>query len=126
MTGPGVQGAGSGDDPVDVVELCRQLIRIDTSNHGDGSGPGERQAAELVAEILSGAGLEPELVEPAPRRTSVVARLPGADPTRPALLLHGHLDVVPAQGHLWTSDPFGGELRDGCLWGRGSRRSSPT
>ena len=107
-------------DYSDAVELCRRLVRIDTSNHGDGSGPGEREAAELVAEVLSDAGLEPELVEPTPRRTSVIARLPGADPARPALLLHGHLDVVPAPQQLWTADPFGGEIRDGFLWGRGA------
>ena len=104
----------------DAVQLCRQLIRFDTSNYGDGSGPGERQAAEFVAGVLADAGLEPELIEPAPRRTSVVARLEGTDRSRPALLLHGHLDVVPAPRHQWSVDPFAGEVADGCLWGRGA------
>ena len=108
------------DDYADAVELCSQLIRLDTSNYGDGSGPGERAAAELVAGLLSDAGLVTELIEPAPRRTSVVARLPGVDRSRPALLLHGHLDVVPAPADQWSVDPFGGEVRDGCLWGRGA------
>ncbi|BDZ43697.1 peptidase M20 [Paraoerskovia sediminicola] len=65
-------------------------------------------------------GLDPELFESAPGRASVVVRLPGQDPTRPALVLHGHLDVVPAQAEDWTVDPFAGEERDGMLWGRGA------
>lgn len=104
----------------DAVDLCQQLIRFDTSNYGDGTGPGERAAAEFVAAVLSDAGLETELVEPASRRSSVVARIAGTDRTRPALLLHGHLDVVPAPRDLWTVDPFAGEVQDGYLWGRGA------
>ena len=79
----------------EVVGICRDLIRIDTSNPGDHSGPGERKAAEYVAAKLSEAGLEPTVLESHPKRTSVVARLEGQDQTRPALLVHGHLDVVP-------------------------------
>jgi acetylornithine deacetylase/succinyl-diaminopimelate desuccinylase-like protein len=105
----------------DVVELCRDLIRIDTSNFGDGSGPGERKAAEYVAEKLADVGIEPELYEPEPGRTSVVARIDGADPSRDdALLIHGHLDVVPADAADWTHDPFAGDVADGCVWGRGA------
>jgi acetylornithine deacetylase/succinyl-diaminopimelate desuccinylase-like protein len=105
----------------EVVELCRELIRIDTTNDGSGrSVPGERQAAELVAGWLAEVGLEPELFESAPGRTSVVARMEGADPSRDALLVHGHLDVVPAEPKEWTYDPFAGEIADGCLWGRGA------
>ncbi len=107
-------------DDDDVVELCRTLIRFDTSNFGDGSGPGERAAAEFVAGYLSDAGLDPEIVEPAPRRSTVVARVAGTDPSRPALLLHGHLDVVPAPREQWSVDPFAGDVRDGFLWGRGA------
>src|SRR5690606_15820089 len=102
----------------EVVDLCRDLIRIDTSNYGDDSGPGERVAAEYVMARLTEVGLEPELIESAPRRASVVVRLPGADPTRPALVVHGHLDVVPAQAADWQVDPFSGEEIDGVLWGR--------
>jgi acetylornithine deacetylase/succinyl-diaminopimelate desuccinylase-like protein len=105
----------------DVVDLCRDLIRIDTSNFGDSSGPGERRAAEYVAEKLFAAGLEPVVFESEPGRTSVVARKEGADPDRTeALLIHGHLDVVPAHAPDWTHDPFSGEIADGCVWGRGA------
>jgi acetylornithine deacetylase/succinyl-diaminopimelate desuccinylase-like protein len=104
----------------EVVDICRDLIAIDTSNYGDDSGPGERKAAELVASLLSEVGLEPELVESAPRRANVVARIPGADPSRPALLVHGHLDVVPARADDWQVDPFSGEVVDDCVWGRGA------
>ncbi|NDL55980.1 M20/M25/M40 family metallo-hydrolase [Phytoactinopolyspora mesophila] len=105
----------------DVVELCRDLIRIDTSNFGDSSGPGERLAAEFVAQQLSDAGLQPTVFESEPGRASVVARIEGADPRRTdALLIHGHLDVVPAHAPDWTHDPFSGEIADGCVWGRGA------
>ena len=104
----------------DVVTICRDLLRSDTSNFGDGSGPGEREAAEYVAALLSDVGIEPEVFESAPRRTSLVARIPGEDSSRPALLVHGHLDVVPALKDDWQVDPFSGEVKDDCLWGRGA------
>jgi acetylornithine deacetylase/succinyl-diaminopimelate desuccinylase-like protein len=104
----------------EVVELCRDLIRMDTSNYGDHSGPGERVAAEYVADKLAEVGLEPRVVESHPGRASVVARVEGVDPSRDALLLHGHLDVVPAQASDWEVPPFSGEVRDGFLWGRGA------
>ncbi len=107
-------------DTDEVVQICRDLIRIDTSNYGDGSGPGERAAAEHVSGLLAEVGLAPELFESAPGRASVVARLPGADPSRPALVVHGHLDVVPARAEDWTVGPFAAELRDGMVWGRGA------
>jgi acetylornithine deacetylase/succinyl-diaminopimelate desuccinylase-like protein len=105
----------------EVVELCRDLIRIDTSNDGSGRAvPGERVAAEYVAEKLAEVGVEAQLVESAPGRTSVVARIEGADSSRPGLLVHGHLDVVPAEPKEWTYDPFAAEVADGCIWGRGA------
>ena len=105
----------------EVVSLCSELIRIDSSNYGDGSGPGERKAAEYVAEKLADVGLEVSLHESAPGRTSLVARIEGTDRDRDALLVHGHLDVVPAQAADWQVDPFSGEVRDdGCVWGRGA------
>ncbi|RKN12788.1 M20/M25/M40 family metallo-hydrolase [Streptomyces radicis] len=104
----------------EVVGLCRDLIRIDTSNYGDGSGPGERAAAEYVAEQLAEVGLEPKIFESRPGRASTVARIEGTDPSRPALLIHGHTDVVPANAADWTHDPFSGEIADGCVWGRGA------
>ncbi|MBX6354979.1 MAG: M20/M25/M40 family metallo-hydrolase [Micromonosporaceae bacterium] len=105
----------------EVVDLCRDLIRIDTTNTGDNAtSAGERAAAEYVAEKLAEVGLDPQLRESAPGRASVVARVPGTDPSRNALLVHGHLDVVPAVPDEWTVHPFSGELRDGYLWGRGA------
>jgi len=104
----------------EVVDICRDLIRIDTSNPGDHSGPGERQAAEHVAGLLSEVGLKPTVLESHRKRTSVVARIEGQDQSRPALLVHGHLDVVPASAPDWRYHPFSGEIVDGCLWGRGA------
>jgi acetylornithine deacetylase/succinyl-diaminopimelate desuccinylase-like protein len=104
----------------EVVDICRDLLRIDTSNPGDHSGPGERAAAEYVAGFLAGAGLEPVVLESHPKRTSVVARIGGQDGSRPGLLVHGHLDVVPAHAPDWRHDPFSGEIADGCVWGRGA------
>ena len=104
----------------EVVEICRDLIRIDTTNFGDGEGPGERKAAEYVATKLGEAGLDPVLYESEPGRTTVVARWEGVDSSAPPLLVHGHLDVVPAMAADWQVDPFAGEVRDGCVWGRGA------
>ena len=99
-----------------AIELCRELIRIDSANPTST----ERAAAEYVAERLTDAGLTPTLLESEPGRASVIARVRGADPSRPALLVHGHLDVVPAERADWSVDPFAGEIRDGLLWGRGA------
>lgn len=104
----------------EVVDLCRDLIRIDTSNYGDHSGPGERAAAEYIAEKLAEVGLEPKIIESHRGRASTVARIEGEDPSRPALLIHGHTDVVPANAEDWTHHPFSGEIADGCVWGRGA------
>jgi len=108
------QGSPRAED--EVVDLCRDLIRIDTSN----PIKPERPAAEYMAEKLAEVGLAPEIFESEPGRASVVARIEGADTTRGALLIHGHLDVVPADRADWTVDPFAGEIKDGCLWGRGA------
>jgi acetylornithine deacetylase/succinyl-diaminopimelate desuccinylase-like protein len=104
----------------EVVELCRDLIRIDSTNAGDNAGPGERVAAEYVAEKLAEVGLEPKILEPDDRRANVIARIEGADPSRDALLLHGHLDVVPFDAADWRHHPLAGEIVDGCVWGRGA------
>ncbi|MFC7940503.1 M20/M25/M40 family metallo-hydrolase [Streptomyces sp. NPDC057387] len=117
-SGTGTARSVTGED--EVVDLCRELIRIDTSNYGDHSGPGERKAAEYVAEKLAEVGLEPKIFESHPGRASTVARIEGEDPSRPALLIHGHTDVVPANADDWTHHPFSGEVADGCVWGRGA------
>ncbi|WP_037858175.1 M20/M25/M40 family metallo-hydrolase [Streptomyces sp. NRRL S-340] len=103
----------------EVVRFTSELIRIDTTNRGGGDCR-ERPAAEYAAEQLAGAGLEPVLLERTPGRTNVVARVEGTDPSAPALLVHGHLDVVPAQAADWSVHPFSGEVRDGVVWGRGA------
>ena len=103
-----------------VEELCAQLIRFDTTNLGGGSSEGEREAAEFVATHLSAAGLTPTILERSPRRSNVVARVAGSDPTLAPLLVHAHLDVVPADPAEWTVPPFAGEIRDGFVWGRGA------
>ena len=100
----------------DAVRLTQELIRINTSNPG-GS---ERPAASLVADELHGMATDLRWFEPEPGRTSVVARVPGIDRTLPPLLVHAHLDVVPAIESEWSRDPFGGEIEDGCIWGRGA------
>ncbi|ANP50581.1 acetylornithine deacetylase/succinyl-diaminopimelate desuccinylase-like protein [Streptomyces griseochromogenes] len=103
----------------EVVEFTSDLIRIDTTNRGGGDCR-ERPAAEYAAERLAGADLEPLLLERTPGRTNVVARIEGTDPSAPALLVHGHLDVVPAEAADWSVHPFSGEVRDGVVWGRGA------
>jgi acetylornithine deacetylase/succinyl-diaminopimelate desuccinylase-like protein len=117
---PGEPTASGPTAQDEVAALASDLIRIDTTNAGDHSGPGERAAAEYVAELLAGVGLEPTVLESHPKRASVVARVEGQDRSRPALLIHGHLDVVPADAADWRMHPFSGETEDGCVWGRGA------
>jgi len=121
-TGDPIEQA-SYDPAAEVVDTCRELIRMDTTNYGDEDGPGERKAAEYVATLLDEVGIESRLYESEPGRTSVVAHwggdLGGGD-ERGGLLLHGHLDVVPAAAEDWQVDPFSGEIKDGYLWGRGA------
>jgi len=98
-----------------ALSLCQKLIRIDTTNP-----PGnERPAADLLATELSEAGLDPQVLESAPGRANVVARLRGTG-EEPPLLLTAHLDVVEADAASWTHPPFSGEIVDGFLWGRGA------
>ncbi|MFI1015128.1 M20/M25/M40 family metallo-hydrolase [Streptomyces sp. NPDC020965] len=129
VTAPGGRtvppGGRDGSTPVDAVALdevvtfTSELIRIDTTNRGGGDCR-ERPAAEYAAERLAAAGLEPTLLERTPGRTNVVARIEGTDPSAEALLVHGHLDVVPAEAADWSTHPFSGEVRDGVVWGRGA------
>ncbi|MER7177331.1 M20/M25/M40 family metallo-hydrolase [Streptomyces mesophilus] len=114
-TDSGVDAAGLDE----VVRFTSDLIRIDTTNRGGGDCR-ERPAAEYAAEQLAGAGLEPVLLERTSGRANVVARIEGTDPSADALLVHGHLDVVPAQAEDWQVHPFSGEIRDGVVWGRGA------
>jgi acetylornithine deacetylase/succinyl-diaminopimelate desuccinylase-like protein len=100
----------------EVVDLLRDLIRINTSNP---THP-ERPAAEWAAARLDEVGIASRVLESEPGRASVVARIEGTDPSRPPLLIHGHLDVVPAEATEWSVDPFSGEVLDGYVWGRGA------
>ncbi|MFV8051103.1 M20/M25/M40 family metallo-hydrolase [Mycobacterium sp. 48b] len=111
--------ASSADE---VVDLVSALIRFDTSNTGDpATTKGEAECAHWVAEQLQEVGYETEYVEAgAPGRGNVFARLPGADPSRGALMIHGHLDVVPAEPADWSVHPFSGAVKDGYVWGRGA------
>jgi acetylornithine deacetylase/succinyl-diaminopimelate desuccinylase-like protein len=108
------------DDLDATARIARDLIRFDTTNHGEGRSEGETEAAEYVEQHLKDMGLAPELIDAAPGRTSVLARIPGRNRDKPALVVHGHLDVVPADPANWTVDPFAGEIKDGMLWGRGA------
>ena len=104
----------------EVARIAAELIRFDTSNFGGGDAKGEREAAEYVGAYLEALGLQPEYYEPIPRRTNVMARVAGRNRDKPALVVHGHLDVVPAMAGDWRVDPFAGIVQVGMLWGRGA------
>ena len=104
----------------ETARIASDLIRFDTSNYGDGVSNGEADAAEYLGARLEALGLAPQYFESEPGRVSVVARVEGADPSKPALVVHGHSDVVPADPANWSVDPFGGVIKDGMLWGRGA------
>lgn len=109
-------------DHPDVVSLLQTLLRFDTTNRAPGDAEGELEAALWIQDQLKQVGLEPVLLarEDAPHRANVVVRIPGADPTLEGLLVHGHLDVVPAEPEQWSFDPFGGVVGDGYVTGRGA------
>jgi acetylornithine deacetylase/succinyl-diaminopimelate desuccinylase-like protein len=111
-----------GNPSDDVVEVVSRLIRFDTTNTGEPeTTQGEAECAQWVAEQLADVGYRPEYVESgAPGRGNVFARLEGADRSRGALLIHGHLDVVPAEPAEWSVHPFSGAIEDGYVWGRGA------
>ena len=99
--------------------IARDLIRFDTTNYGQGRSNGEADAAAYLEAKLRGLGLTPQLFESEPGRVSVITRVEGRNPG-PALVLHGHTDVVPADPKNWSVDPFEGVIKDGLLWGRGA------
>jgi acetylornithine deacetylase/succinyl-diaminopimelate desuccinylase-like protein len=103
----------------DTIDLCQQMIRIPSVNHGEGRGD-EKAMAEFIAAKLAEVGIESELIETAPNRVNVVAKVSGSDTTRPGLIIHGHIDVVPVNAADWSIDPFSGEIKDGFIWGRGA------
>jgi acetylornithine deacetylase/succinyl-diaminopimelate desuccinylase-like protein len=107
------------DDAAEVVDLLQHLIRNACVNDGTVSSGGETRSAEVLAGYLGGAG-DVERFEAAPGRVSLVSRIEGSDPHAPTLLYLGHTDVVPANPDNWRRDPFGGELVEGEVWGRGA------
>ena len=104
----------------EVTDLLQQLIRNACVNDGSKESGGESRSAGLLASYLDGFGGELRRFEPAPGRASVLATIEGTDPSAPSLLLMGHTDVVPVNAERWREDPFGGELIDGEVWGRGA------
>lgn len=102
------------------VTIARDLIRFDTSNYNRDGDDVETQAARYVMDMFHEVGVEAEWIEPVAGRPSVITRIAGTDRSRPGLLIHGHLDVVPAVAEDWSVDPFGGEIIDGMLYGRGA------
>jgi acetylornithine deacetylase/succinyl-diaminopimelate desuccinylase-like protein len=109
------------DDPTDeVTDLLQHLIRNECVNDGHVESGSESRSADVLAQYLGTSGLDVERYEPAPGRESIVARIEGTDAAAPTLLLMGHTDVVPVSSDGWSRDPFGGELVDGEVWGRGA------
>lgn len=102
------------------AEMCAHLIRFDTSNYGGGESTGETPLAEEIARLVREAGYDPQLVAREPHRASVIVRVAGSQPDLPGLLVHGHLDVVPAEPDQWTVPPFSGLIQDGYVYGRGA------
>lgn len=107
-------------DTGEVVELLSHLIRNACVNDGSPESGFERRSAELLGDYLEGCGADIDRYEPVPGRESLLARIEGSDPEAPALMLMGHTDVVPVTPENWEHDPFGGELIDGEVWGRGA------
>jgi acetylornithine deacetylase/succinyl-diaminopimelate desuccinylase-like protein len=103
----------------EVVKICQDLIRIPSVNFGDGKGD-EKAVAEYIVASLAEVGISAKIYESAPNRCNVIANIPGSDTERPGLVVHGHIDVVPANAEDWSVDPFAAEIRDGMIWGRGA------
>ena len=104
----------------EVTDLLQHLIRNACVNDGTATSGHEVRSADLLAAFFAGSGVDVERYEPEPGRASLVARIEGSRPEAPGLLLMGHTDVVPANADRWRHDPFGGDLVDGEVWGRGA------
>ena len=105
---------------MDTVPLLQEMIRNRCVNDGTTESGHERRNVDLLQSELEGAGTDFEIFEPVEGRANLVARLEGSDPTAPSLCWLGHTDVVPANESTWSRDPFGGDLVDGEVWGRGA------
>jgi len=104
---------------VEAIRICQELIRIPSVNFGEGKGD-EKAVADYIATLLTEVGIEPTIYESAPGRCNVIARIKGSNSQRPGLVVHGHIDVVPANADDWSVDPFSGVIKDGFIWGRGA------
>ena len=100
---------------LDPVALTQRLVRFDTTNPPGNEG----ECIQHIKSLLDGSGIQNQVLAKTPGRPNLIARLPG-DGSAPPLLLQGHVDVVPADPAYWQQPPFGGDLVDGYLWGRGS------
>ena len=103
----------------EAISICQDLIRIPSVNFGDGKGD-ESVVAAKVVELLNEAGIDAKIYESAPGRCNVISFIEGENQSRPGLVVHGHLDVVPANAEDWSVDPFSAEIKDGMIWGRGA------
>ena len=103
----------------EVVKICQDLIRIPSVNFGEGKGD-EKAVAQYIVASFGEVGISAKIYESAPNRCNVIANIEGSDPTRAGLVVHGHIDVVPANAADWSVDPFAAEIRDGMIWGRGA------
>jgi acetylornithine deacetylase/succinyl-diaminopimelate desuccinylase-like protein len=104
---------------LETIRICQELIRIPSVNFGEGKGD-EKDVAAHVVKLLSEVGIVSQTYESAPGRCNVIARIKGSNPDRAGLVVHGHLDVVPANAADWSVDPFAAEIKDGFIWGRGA------
>ncbi len=104
----------------ETIELLQTMIRNQCVNDGTPESGQEVRNADTLTGFLEGAGLEVHRFEPTPERVSITSRIQGSDPSAPSLCLMGHTDVVPVNADGWTRDPFGGELIDDEVWGRGA------
>ncbi len=103
----------------EAIQICQDLIRIPSVNFGEGRGD-EAAVAAYIVKSLDEVGIKAKIYESAPNRCNVIARIKGSDPALPGLVVHGHIDVVPANADDWSVDPFGGVIKDGMIWGRGA------
>ena len=103
----------------EAIRICQELIRIPSVNYGEGRGD-EEAVANYVMASLAEVGIAAKIYESAPKRCNVIARISGSNPNKPGLVVHGHIDVVPANADDWSVDPFAGEIKDGAIWGRGA------
>jgi acetylornithine deacetylase/succinyl-diaminopimelate desuccinylase-like protein len=103
----------------EAIRICQELIRIPSVNYGEGKG-NEKAVADYVVASLAEVGIDAKIYESAPNRCNVIANIEGEDSTRPGLVLHGHIDVVPAAAEEWQVDPFSAVIKDDAIWGRGA------